>query len=69
MKCPDCGKEMEAGYITAGYPIRWIKKESINDFFSGPKGIRLTGWIEVHLAADLCENCGLIISKCKRKKM
>jgi len=57
---------MEVGFISAGYPIRWIKKESINDFFK--IGIRLTGWNEGPLPAFLCEECGLIISKFKRKK-
>ena len=33
MKCPNCGKEMEKGRLTAGgYWIRWVPEEGVDLF-------------------------------------
>jgi hypothetical protein len=75
MKCPECGKEMEAGYIHAGAPGLFWNYEEYSFSRGEPINTGLSSVDRVlagtFLAAYRCQDCKLLIAryKVKKKKM
>ena len=60
-KCPNCGGEMEQGYV-AGHltPLRWCLKEKTKTIFSGKRlQKKLDIWNAPTIAAVRCDQCKL----------
>jgi hypothetical protein len=74
MKCPECGREMEAGYLLAGPPgLSWNNKEFVLD--PEPMNTEQTSFNRMMwgttLPAFRCRNCDTIAfhPKVKKKKV
>ena len=75
MKCPYCGKEIQAGYIpNGGQPVQWIpdgKKPSIFSFSVAEEGISLVNQYKpvktngYKADAHYCSNCKVVIAPTK----
>lgn len=68
MNCPQCGRELEAGWLTAGGgPIKWTtKRRSLTGAALGPGEVGLQEGIEPlsrnTVPALLCRGCHLVIA-------
>jgi len=65
MKCPECGEEMEEGYVTGAYGFFWAKKKkffyTLGDEDTERLFVRLWDWYQARLVGYKCSKCEMII--------
>jgi predicted RNA-binding Zn-ribbon protein involved in translation (DUF1610 family) len=63
-KCPDCGEEMEQGYIGPPSYVRWWKdRRIVYTTFGLLSGERLGKGIWGNLRGYRCRKCGVVVFK------
>lgn len=63
-KCPDCGEEMERGYIGPPSYIRWWSdRRIVYTSFGVPFGERLAKGIWGNVDGHRCPKCGVVLFK------
>lgn len=67
MNCPNCGKEMKAGYIGSSRRIWWDTEENENIAVMTEQGFYLTKFsFDIsNVKSYHCENCELLITNLK----
>jgi Zn-finger nucleic acid-binding protein len=69
-KCPECGGEMEKGFVNTSSWVFWDTKEHKRGIFGRPGGeviIPLSLFTVRNVEADRCPKCRLILFKYGKK--
>lgn len=62
MNCPNCGKEMQSGWLYGKAPMIWSRKKNKLSIFCGKQDVLLRGkMLDDSLAAKICPECRKIV--------
>jgi len=63
--CPECGAEMERGFVTTNHSLRWSQKESTGRFFAiAAEPLSPIGWVTNPKCPGLrCRKCRVVVLK------
>ena len=62
MNCPNCGKEMEKGYVCGKAPLLWTPKKNKVTIYCGKNDVLLRGkMLDDSLSACICKDCHKIV--------
>lgn len=61
-QCPQCGRKMEPGFVTANQSIRWATNEGRCRFgVWATEILKLNLWVYPRCSAVRCQDCQLVL--------